>query len=203
MSHSYTGVPFRASNRWKDAPLWIPDREARAWQHTHPLEQIRWTHEKNANTNGHYIPVVKLVKWYLQTQHPDLEYPRSYPLEHIVGDCCPNGVTSLAQGFTETLEEIERRYQRWTSTDAVPNLPDRGVAEQNVIKRIKPGDFSRFHQKSGAAAKTARQAIKSKDETESANLWRRILGAGYPLLPSQKGFTPRDQSSQLKGGRFG
>ena len=122
-------------------------------------------------------------------------------MEHIIGDCCPNGVPSLAQAFTGTLERIERRYQHWTSTDAVPNLPDRGG--QNVIKRIKPSDFSRFYQKSGVAAKIVRQAIKSKDEAESANLSRRILGASYPMLASPKGFTPRDQSSQLKGGRFG
>lgn len=72
---------------WKDAPLWIPDRDARAWQRTHPLAQIRWTQEKNGRTNGHYIHVVKLVKAWWQAQHPASKHPRSYPLEHMVGDC--------------------------------------------------------------------------------------------------------------------
>ena len=196
-------IPSRASNAWKNAPLWIPDREARNWQRTHPLEQIRWTHEKNASTNGHYIHIVKLVKWWWQTQHPEQEHPRSYPLEHIVGDCCPNGVTSLAQGFTETLEEIERRYRLAASTNAVPSLPDRGVPEQNVLKRIKASDFSQFHKKSGASANVARKAISSTDEGESAKLWSQIFGPRYPVRSTQKGFTQRDQTSRVKGGRFG
>ena len=193
-------IPSRASNEWEKAPLWIPAREARTWQRTHPLEQIRWTHEKNASTNGHYIHVVKLVKWWWQTQHPGQEYPRSYPLEHIVGDCCPDGVTSLAQAFTETLEEIERRYRRNASIGAAPCLSDRGVPEQNVLSRMKDNDFIQFHKKSRAAADVARKAINSVDEGESANLWSRILGSSYPV---QKGFTPREQTSQLKDGRFG
>lgn len=192
-------IPSRASNEWKNAPLWIPDRDARTWQRTHPLEQIRWTHEKNASTNGHYIHVVKLVKWWWQTRHPEQEYPRSYPLEHIVGDCCPDGVTSLAQAFTETLEEIERRYRRNASIGAAPCLSDRGVPEQNVLSRMKDNDFIQFHKKSGAAADVARKAINSVDEGESAKLWGRILGSRYPV---QKGFTSRDQTSQFKGGRF-
>ena len=193
------GISSRASNEWKKAPLWIPDRDARTWQRTHPLEQIRWTHEKNASTNGHYIHVVKLVKWWWQTQHPEQEYPRSYPLEHIVGDCCPDDVTSLAQAFTETLEEIERRYRQNASIGAAPCLSDRGVPEQNVLSRMKDNDFIQFHKKSGAAADVARKAINSVDEGESANLWSRIWGSRYPV---QKGFTPREQTSQFKGGRF-
>ena len=193
-------IPSRASNEWKKAPLWIPDRDARTWQRTYPLEQIRWTHEKNASTNGHYIHVVKLVKWWWQTQHPEQEYPRSYPLEHIVGDCCPDGVTSLAQAFTETLGEIERRYRRNASIGDAPCLSDRGVPEQNVLSRMKDNDFIQFHKKSGAAADVARKAINSVDEGESEKLWGRIWGASYLV---QKGFTPRDQTSQLKDGRFG
>ena len=196
-------IPSRASDQWKNAPLWIPDRDARNWQRTYPLEQIRWTHKKNDSTNGHYIRVVRLVKWWWQTRHPEQEHPRSYPLEHIVGDCCPDDVTSLAQGFTETLEEIKRRHGWEADTGAVPRLRDRGVKEQNVLSRIKPSDFSRFHQKSGASANVARKAINSTDEGESAKLWSQIFGARYPVLSTQKGFTQRDQTSRVKGGRFG
>lgn len=36
--------------QWKSEPLLIPDREAEKWDKTHPLEQIRWTVEKNKNS---------------------------------------------------------------------------------------------------------------------------------------------------------
>ena len=184
------------SDEWRNEPLWIPDREARNWQRTHPREQIRWTQEKNRKTNSHYVHVVKLVKWWWQTQRPKPEHPRSYPLEHIVGDCCPDGVTSLAQAFTETMERIARYHPAAGS-------PDRGAPEQNVLKRITAEDRIRFQQMAEQASKIARQACNSRDEGESANLWRQVFGNKYPIRRSQQGFTPRSQPGQVKGGRFG
>ena len=204
LAQEYAGAnSSNGSQEWKSEPLWIPDREARNWQRTHPREQIRWTQEKNSKTNGHYTPVVRLVKWWWQSQHPEQEYPKSYPLEHIVGDCCPDGVTSLAQAFTETLEEIDRRYQPFASSGQVPFLPDRGVPEQNVLKRITAQDFGQFHRKAQNAARVARQAMNSTSSAESAQLWRQVFGNRYPLRPNQHGYTRREQSSQLSGKRFG
>ena len=84
---------------WKSEPLWIPDREARNWQRTHPRAQIFWTQDKNRRTNGHFIHVVKLVKWWWQNRHSEQEYPKSYPLEHMVGDCCPDGSDQPGPGL--------------------------------------------------------------------------------------------------------
>ena len=39
----YTFFSESEDSNWKDEPLLIPDREADAWDKTHPLEQIRWT----------------------------------------------------------------------------------------------------------------------------------------------------------------
>ncbi len=76
----------------------IMNREAEKWDKTHPLEQIRWTAEKNRNCNTHYVNVVKALKWWRKTQYPDMKHPKSYPLEHFIGDCCPDGITSVAEG---------------------------------------------------------------------------------------------------------
>ena len=139
--------------------------------------------------------MVRLVKWWWQTQHPEQEHPRSYPLEHIVGDCCPDSVTGLAQAFTETMERIAR-YQPTVGS------PDRGVPEQNVLKRITVAEGSRFQQMAAQPANTARQACNSRDEGESANLWRGIFGNRYPIRKSQSGFTPRTRPGQVRDGRF-
>ena len=102
--------------KWKNEPLYIPDRDTHQWQRTHPLEQNRWTTNKNRRTNGHYVNIVRLVKWWWTTAHPELEYPKSYPLEHLVGDCCPDDVGSLAQGFTLVLEEMVSRYSAYAAS---------------------------------------------------------------------------------------
>lgn len=76
---------------WKEEPLLIPGREADSWDKTHPLEQIRWTIDKNKRCNSHYINVVKVMC-------PDMKHPKSYPLEHFIGDCCPDNIESVAEG---------------------------------------------------------------------------------------------------------
>ena len=142
--------------------------------------------------------MVKLVKGWWQNRHPEQKHPRGYPLEHIVGDCCPDGVTTLAAAFAKTLENIKSRYGpigAWQSSD-------RGVPEQNVLKRINDLDRQNFHSKVAAAAPKARQAIQSTDEAKAAGLWQEVCGSRYPVRRSQRGFTPREQPGQVKDGRF-
>ena len=199
--------------QWKAEPLFIPDRDARQWQRTHPLEQIRWTTEKNQRTNGHYVNVVRLVKWWWRSKYPELKYPKGYPLEHMVGDCCPNDVTSIAEGFSLTLEEMHRRFNTYALTGRVPFLSDRGVPEHNVLKRLTAREFAAFNQKIGEAAKTARDAYEEKDVAKSAALWRDLFGSKFPSPPSSGssgtaagaatgGFTQRTKPTQIGGGRF-
>ena len=198
--------------QWKSEPLYIPDREAKVWQRTHPLEQIRWTTEKNKATDGHYVNIVRLVKWWWRTQHPDLKYPKGYPLEHMIGECCPDSVTTLAQGFTETLEELTQRYQAYVAAGVVPVLSDRGVPEHNVLKRLTPDEFAAFHGRVREAGKTARSALETEDPNDSATTWRKLFGSKFPEPPSKSsstgasvvagGYTSRSRPSQVGGGRF-
>ena len=189
-------------------PLYIPDREARQWQRTHPLEQIRWTFEKNALCNGHYVNIVKLIKWWWKTQHPQFERPKGYPLEHMIGDCCPNGIMVIAAGLTETFEEIYRCYQPDVATGRVPCLSDRGVPEHNVLKRLSLQEFSIFHAKIQEAAGIARSALNATNLAESASYWQKLFGDRFPSPPTGEtsdpspGFTPRQAPTQIGGGRF-
>src|SRR5690606_15065206 len=52
------------SDDWRNYALRIPNRDAKEWEDTNPLAQIKWTWDKNARTNGHYINVVKSLKWW-------------------------------------------------------------------------------------------------------------------------------------------
>jgi len=199
---------------WKLEPLYIPDRDSHQWQRTHPLEQYRWTTNKNKRTNGHYVNIVKLVKWWWRTAHPDQEYPKSYPLEHLVGDCCPDGIESLAVGFTTVLEEMVSRFSADAEAGIVPFVPDRGVPEHDVLKRLSSDDFCQFIQKVKDASVIAREALESDDEADSAARWRELFGDRFPAPPpgsssttataeTKKGaFTPRTEPTRIGGGRF-
>ncbi len=196
---------------YKLNPLYIPDRDAQEWKPTHPLEQIRWTQGKNARCNTHYVNVVKALKWW-RMEDRDGEYPKGYPLEHIIGVCCPDSITSVAAGVTRTLEAIRDTYQSYVDARLVPPMKDHGV-EHDVFARITAPEFAAFHARAVRAAAIAREALDATDEGRSASAWQKLFGGRFPDGPDSGrdeggpggpggGFTPRKEVSKITGGRF-
>ncbi len=198
---------------WKSKPLLIPNRDAAAWELTHPLAQIAWTFAKNASTQRHFVNIVKSAKWWRKVKHEKPKHPKGYPLEHIVGECCPDSIASVAEGITRTLEGIRDRFHSQARARLAPYLPDREI-DQNVLKRLAGEDFAQFHEQVTAAADLARRAFDETITQESAQLWRELLGDKFPKPPAEKqgrggapafvtgGFSERTDLSVPPRGRF-
>ncbi len=162
---------------WNRAePIWIPDRRLETWEKTHPLLLIDWTAAKNARCNGRFTHTVRAVKWWKRHVEPNPKYPKGYPLEHLVAECCPNDIKTVADGLTLTLETIASRFRDETARRSTPFLPARGVPEVNVMRRVEGADFAAFHTCVVRAAALARRALNSTDEAESKRLWSTLLG---------------------------
>lgn len=192
-----------SETQWKSEPILIPDRIANEWEKTHPLEQIRWTVEKNKNCNKHYINVVKALKWWRKIQYLDIKHPKSYPLEHFIGDCCPDNINSIAEGVVLTLENIVSKYPN------KPYLSDRGVPEHDVFAKITDDEYSCFYSTVCDAAKIAREAFDYEDLYDSVCKWRELFGNEFPSAPektrsnSTGGFSVRSEKSvSVPEGRF-
>lgn len=187
-------------------PLWIPNAMRTAWEQTHPLAQIAWTAEKNKACAGHFVGVVKVLKWWKRTMAPSPKRPKGYPLEFLVGDCCPSGINSVAEGLAATLEEIRDRFQRDAVASTTPVLPDRDLPANNVFARIDGNDFACFHGHIAAAADLARRAVDARDRDDSQRLWHELLGDPFPApqtdASKQGGFTTPARPSAPAGGRF-
>ncbi len=214
-SWSYGGKVGQASeskgdDSWRKEPLWIPNREVATWDKTHPLAQIEATVEKNRLCDGHYVNVVKCIKWWRSTQQPLPKYPKSYPLEHIIWCTCPAGTESVAQGVVLALEGTRDKYKYDALIKKVPFIPDHGVPEHNVLGRVSGDDFSKFHGHVCDAAELARQAYDEKDTSKSAALWQKLFGNKFPPAsgkssdgePPKGGYTPRMASTTLVPNRF-
>jgi hypothetical protein len=165
----------RQSPAWKIAPLLIPDLDVQRWTPTHPLEQIRWTWQKNEACNSHYVNVVKAIKWWRRL-NPEPKYPKGYPVEHLIGTHCPDGIKSVAEGVTLTLENVVKAYAVYAQLKVTPSLPDHGVPEHNVLKRVSGEDFAAFYQLVASAATTAREALDATTVASSAKKWRELFG---------------------------
>ena len=190
------------ANAWKEEPLHIPDRQWKRWDDTHPLVQLADTRGKNGRCNGHYVNVVKAIKWW--KRYAELpKHPKSYPLERLVYEHCPDSVGSVAEALTRTLEILGDTYLH----RGVPHLGNPGVSTQNVMARVPEDHFKAFIERVRGAARLARRAYDSQDDAESARLWRELLGPEFPMPTggssgTRGGFTPRDDVSSPQGGRF-
>ena len=199
-------------DKWKAEPLLIPDRKAGTWTKTHPLAQILATLKKNKATNGHFINVVKAIKWWKNALNSNPEHPKSYPLEHLIWQVCPDNIQTVAEGVTLSFEHIRDDYERCIQYNTKPYLPDHGVPEHDVFARVSSDEFAAFYKKVCVAAKMARNAYEENDIRESVRKWRELFGDKFPPPPTESsssnddggrgGYTPRESPSIIGGGRF-
>ena len=196
---------------WKASPFWIPIGKPRLGSRRILWHRFDGTWEKNNDCNGHYVNVVKAIKWSHRFGEKEAKYPKGYPLEHIVGVCCPDDTDSVAEGVTSTLRHIVERFASDAAVKKTPRLSDHGVASHNVLHRLSAQDFKAFYQYSVVAAKIAQRALDATTIAESANAWRELFGDEFPSPPSDKngdggpkkgGFTERTSVSTIGGGRF-
>lgn len=200
---------------WKSQPLQIPDRDANIWEPTHPIAQITWTRDKNVRTEAHFVNAVKAIKWWRVENHEEPKHPKGFPLERLIGECCPDGITSVAEGVVKTLEQIVSKYAVTVQVGGKPRLPDYGVSTHDVFKRISADDFKKFYDQVKVGADLARRALDSQDRTESGNLWRKLFGSKFPKPPeknggggggsggsSRSGYTPPTGPAVPGSGRF-
>lgn len=187
---------------WRDDPLMLPDRALRDWGPSHPLAQIEWAAEKNRSCNGHYVNVVRAIKWW-RLEHADAlpKYPKSYPLEHMIGHVLPDGIDSVPEGLVKAFEGIRDNFASYAMTNQVPELPDHGVPTHNVLKRVSSADFKAFHAGASKAAALARRAIDEPDKDKSGALWRELLGPCFPL-PGPRGGDRGSSGPTGPGGGF-
>jgi len=175
------GMNVKGENeQWKDEPLYIPDRRLQQWEQTHPLKTLEFTSKKNSLTDGYYVNVVKAIKWWRRCKIPDVEGPSSYPLEHLVGECCPDSLDSVAQGVTTTLERIRDEYRSHAAQNQPPELSAHGLPSVDVFDRIDGAEFAEFHSYVVDAADIARTAYDEDNKSQSRDEWARLLGDEFP-----------------------
>lgn len=197
----------KGESQWKLAPLYIPDREAGEWQPTHPLETMRWTWDKNRECEGHYVNVVKAIKWWRAEDTGVGVPPKGYPLEHTIGESCPDQIHSVAEGVTLSLEHIVSKFAGDAAQLSTPFLAAHGTPSQNVLARISGDEFADFYQRAEIAASLARHALDATDLKDSAAAWKELFGDRFPQPPADTdtqrgGYTPRTKETQIGGGRF-
>lgn len=165
---------------WTEHPLLIPDRDLARWVETDPKRQLQWTTDLNAECDGYFVPLVKMVKWWRKEAYEKPKYPKGYVLERLVGECVDKAKRDHAEGFVQLLANIRARYASYGILGIVPHLSDPGVPAHNVAHRLTPEDFKTFLFHVDKALLTARAALDETDIQKSADLWRKVFGTKFP-----------------------
>ncbi len=114
----------------------------------------------------------------------------------------------MAEGLTTTLEAIVSQFSANAAAKQTPWLPDRGIADKNVMERLSGEEFATFYAHAREAASIARLALDSPDKVESIALWGKLLGEKFPTGGDGEGgsaiggFSPRAAVSTVTKGRF-
>ncbi len=161
-----------------DGPLWIPDREAREWVQTHPKGQIAAGVSKNKATNGYFVQVVKLMKFWRDRLGTDPCNPKSYILESLIYSTI-GSPSSHATAIVNILEGLERNYGSYRNSNLVPVISDPGYTSVNIAKRWTAKEFRDFLVQVKSASVIARSALNSSDDSASRKLWRQIFGSDF------------------------
>lgn len=162
----------------EDGPLFIPDREAHEWVSSHPKGQIAAAVSQNKVTNGYFVQVVKLLKYWRDRLPTVASQPKSYILESLIHRAI-GYPSSHAKAVVNVLEGIDRTYGAFRNTNNVPFVPDPGYPSVNVAKRWSSSEFDAFMVQVQAAAVIARGALSNSDETQSRKLWQRLFGPRF------------------------
>lgn len=190
--------------------LWIPDRDTHEWQRTHPLAQIEATVKKNKASSGIYLGVVKTLKWWRKQNVASDNKIKSYPLEHMIWNACPDTFSCIPDGVFQTMSTFCRDYAVDRTSSKVPFLPDHGIPEHNVLKRISFSDFASFYDLVNSHILAVKTALESDTAESALKIWRELLVPDFPDSPkgnsgggsSGGGFTPRSKKSRPSEGRF-
>ena len=163
--------------------LRIPDHAMEKWVATHPLGQINWTTQKNQRCNGHFTKVVRSLKWWKRERVTDCERPKGYPLERLIAECCPDGITSIADGVAKTFDAIIQKFGTQIDQGICPVIFDHGTTA-NVMKRLLIADWKKIIAQVRKAHVIAQRAVNASETHEATICWHEIFGDKFPKPPS-------------------
>ena len=156
-----------------EKPLRVPDRETKDWIWSHPKAHITHSSELNRdeNSEGRFIPLVKILKWWWKYQctviQPKVERPKpkGFWIEVLTGENLDTSQHFYADHFIAVLENISTKYSGF---GRVPDLRDPGLQGEYVNTNMTLEEFSVFLQAVTESLELAKQARDETNDLESS-----------------------------------
>lgn len=169
-----------------DEPLLIPDRTLTEWVDTHPKQHLETASRLNEESNGCYIPFVKIVKAWYRYQRTGVERPKpkGFTLEALVAQYQDADAPTYAERFVNFLDNLWGDCGAAMEKGIFPVVPDPGVPGENLRLSFTEDETKEFAEVVKASLADAKAAL-ALDGThrEAALAWRGVFGLKFPIEP--------------------
>ncbi len=171
----------------------LPEENLDDWTLGHPRGQKRAAIQKNDDTNGVYIPSVRLVKYWLTTVWGTGEKPfRSYHAESVLFGAMRDEVE-----FAEaTVLFFDAAYEALSPSRLTP---DPGAPETYVDERLDANDRRAARDAIGHAREAARAAFEKEDVGDALDAWVKVFGSAFPAPSTSTEAISASLSSRTAG----
>lgn len=145
------------------------------WTETNPKGHIEWSTAVNAEHDGRFKPIVKIMKWWRRENCPEEErWPKGITLEKIIVDFFPSDSTLYEDIVVQLMENIAESYDDLLTNGIKPQVIDPSLTTNDLASGYQKEDFEAFVR----AIHAALTLIGEEGSTNST--WRKILGNRFP-----------------------
>ena len=171
-------VPLAGDSQLGNNALYIPNRTLNDWEATNPKGLEQWYRQKNAQTNGGFVRVAKMLKHWRNQAFSKPVRPPSVGLEVLVAEAWPMfQANSDAAAVVGVLRQLANRF-RWPLS--VPQVMNPSLPSENLLRDWNSGHFETFKAELGEAADIAQEARRESAEGRSISLWQRLFRTRFP-----------------------
>jgi hypothetical protein len=161
----------------------IADRDSGEWQYTNPPVHTQWSSDRNAEFDGRFKKLVKLLKWW-RRENPSGRRPKGFILEVLTGLHGPKNETHLGEAFAQLLENICAAYSSLAKIGYKPTISDPAVPANDILGKVTLAQWKDFLEKVRVYADYARRAQDEDDMEEATRLWQKVFGCRFPKTAS-------------------
>lgn len=164
------------------------------WAMTNPERHKSWSTEVNAEADGKYKPLVKILKWWRKENCPEgRKYPKGIVLETLIADNLPDDYGCMEDYVVTTMDNLIVAVDDILETHSAPYVEDPAIDGSNMAEDYNCSDFLSFAEKLREHLET----LAEKDRSNDA--WRGVLGSRFPSGDSavRNQLVPRAQHAQV------
>jgi hypothetical protein len=178
-------VPAIAPNG-KDEKLWVPDYHQQKWIESWPKAHITHSREANDRSDGHFVRLVKALKWWRELKLDKERAPKSFLLEVMASKYLTSKDT-LPETFLATIRTMHDDFSTCVKEGTLPNVVDPGVGCDLVDScQWTYADLVYVDGHLATLSQTAQEAIDAADKVTTVEKWQAAFGDKYPSSLSEE-----------------